>query len=333
VESAIEIMGLIGWLFVGGFVVTRIFLALARRKKLILQNRWIVVTGCDSGIGMGLMKKLIEDQASVIAFCLTEEGSKAALEAGAKLAPRLDITDTAAVQDSCDQVIQICGERLWGLAHVAGFAQPGFIEFQNMSNFRRTMDVNFFAITDITQRLIPSLKNTEGRVVIVTSVDGIVSLPGNAPYDAAKFAAEAYADALRVELSFWNVGVSVANPSTLRTPLSMNFFESETETWETMEEKDPDGAWKQAWSRAWLDEFVEENGKRMEAIAQDPGHAVNDLYHALAAVRPKSRYLSGHLAKTLFYALWLMPEHWSFLIKKATISPGPKVDLAEKRDV
>jgi hypothetical protein len=39
VESAIEIMGLIGWLLVGGFVVTRIFLALARRKKLNLQNQ------------------------------------------------------------------------------------------------------------------------------------------------------------------------------------------------------------------------------------------------------------------------------------------------------
>jgi NAD(P)-dependent dehydrogenase (short-subunit alcohol dehydrogenase family) len=199
-----------------------------------------------------------------------------------------------------------------------------------MENFRHTMDVNFFAIADLTQHLIPSLKATAGRIVIVTSVDGLVSLPGNAPYDAAKFAAEAYADALRAELSFWNIDVSVINPSTLRTPLAMDFSELEVDTWEAMEKRDPDGPWKQARTRAWLDEHVAKNKKNLESIAQDPKCAVNDIHHALAAEHPKLRYFSGTLAKTLFYALWIMPEHWSAAAKRALISPAPEVDPTNK---
>ncbi len=327
VDSAIEIMGTIVWGIIGLYIVVRVLSFFRRLKRLNLQGRWVVLTGCDTGIGEGVMKRLIEAQASVVAFCFTKEGAKAALASGAKLAPRLDITDAAAVQTACRQVNEACGDQLWGVAHIAGFAQPGFIEFQGMENYRKTMEVNFFAIADITQHLIPSLKSTAGRVVIVSSVDGIVSLPGNAPYDAAKFAVEAYADALRAELSFWKIKVSVINPSTMRTPLAMEFFQAEKVTWEKMEHKDPDGAWKQTWTREWLDEFVEVNTKNLEMIAQDPKHAINDICHALSAARPKLRYLSGTLSKTLFHALWIMPESWSAPLKKImVIQPAPKIE-------
>lgn len=194
-----------------------------------------------------------------------------------------------------------------------------------MDNFRRIMEVNFFAIVRLTQQLIPLLKPTHGRVVIVSSVDGIVSIPGNAPYDASKFALEAYADALRVELSFWNVDVSVVNPATMRTPLALGFFELHHKAWEMMAIQDPNGAWKEAYSKEWLDAFVAKNSKRLEGMAQDPIHAIGDVVHAIMAKNPKIRYLSGTLAKTLFYALWKMPEHWAFQIKKGTVNPPPKV--------
>ena len=323
---AVTVVGIVGWLIIGYWLLSHLWSFFRQRQELQLQDRWVVVTGCDSGIGAGVMNQLTADGASVIAFCFTEQGAAAALAAGAKLAPRLDITDSEAVAKACNEVNALCGGRLWGLAHIAGFAQPGFIEFQSMDNFRKTMEVNFFAIADITQRLLNSVKACSGRVVIVTSVDGIVSLPGNAPYDASKFAAEAYADALRAELSFWQVQVAVINPSTLRTPLAMEFFEAATVTWEDMERRDPDGEWKQSWPREWLQHYVRKNKKGLESIAQDPQCAVDDICHALAAVRPKIRYLSGTAAKTVFYALWVMPEHWSLAAKKATISPAPNTD-------
>ncbi len=298
---------------------------LRRRALLDIRDRWYVVTGCDSGIGAGVVERLVEAGACVVAFVFTEEGARAALAAGARLAPRLDITDDAALRKACDQVEQACAGRLSGLVHNAGIAQPGFIEFQPLDNYRRMMEVNLFAIINLTQMLIPQLRAARGRIVVVTSVDGIVSLPGNAPYDASKFAAEGYADALRAELSFWNVGVSVINPSTLKTPLVHRFWGSMRDTWEAMERLDPDGEWKKVWTREWLERYVEQQSAGLTRIAQDPRCAVEDIHHALAAKRPKARYLSGRLAKTLFYALWLMPERWSHAIKRIMVYPRPDI--------
>ena len=323
----LTITGLICWLIIGGFLIDRVWGIFKARPKLEIRNRWVIVTGCDSGIGLGVTKKLVAQGASVIAFTYTLEGAKRALEAGARLAPRLDITDGAVLQGILTQVKDLCKGQLWGLVHNAGVVQPGFIEYQQIDNFQRIMEVNFFAVVTLTQQLIPLLKSTEGRIVIVSSVDGIVSLPGNAPYDASKFAVEAFADALRAELSFWNVAVSVINPSTLRTPLALGFFEAHKKVWKAMDQSDPDGDWKNTWTAEWLETYVTENSQRIESIAQDPRYAVDDIFHALVAKHPKMRYLSGTLAKTLFYALWKMPEHWSFVIKKGMINPPPQVSL------
>ncbi|MFC2065280.1 SDR family NAD(P)-dependent oxidoreductase [Chloroflexota bacterium] len=321
--NLINIIGLICLIAVGGFLLGWVWRTIKERQKLKISSRWVVVTGCDSGIGLELVKKLVSEGAFVIAFTYTQDGAKRALNEGAKLAPCLDITDKTKMQQTVVKVIELCKGQLWGLVHNAGVVQPGFIEYQKIDNFRRLMDVNFFAVVALTQQLIPALKSIKGRIVIVSSVDGIVSLPGNAPYDAPKFAIEAYADALRVELSFWNVDVSVINPSTLRTPLAMGFFEAHKIAWEEMNRSDPDGEWKQAWNSEWLEAFVNENNGRLESIAQDLRYAVDDIYHALSSKYPRMRYLSGTLAKTLFYALWKMPEQWSFVIKKGTVNPPP----------
>lgn len=307
-----------------GFFIGRVWGYFRGLQRLNISNRWVIVTGCDSGIGLGVVKKLVAENASVIAFTYTEEGSKRALQEGARLAPCLDITDNAALRKALKRVEDLCQGQLWGLVHNAGVVQPGFIEYQPIDNYRRLMEVNFIAVVTLTQQLIPYLKASKGRIVIVSSVDGIVSLPGNAPYDASKFAVEAYADALRAEVSFWNVEVAVINPSTLQTPLALGFFESHKDSWEAMDRLEPEGDWKHAWSHAWLDEYIAENAERLERIAQDPQYAVNDIYHALVSKHPKMRYLSGTFAKTLFYALWKMPEHWSLAIKKGMINPPPR---------
>jgi len=322
-----EMMQWPGSLLVVGLVAWLVWQPLKRRAMLDISGRWFVVTGCDSGIGAGVVKRLVEAGTSVIAFTFTEDGAKAALDAGAKLAPCLDITNEAALRKACDQVEQACGGQLSGVVHNAGIAQPGFIEFQPIDNYRRIMEVNLFSIINLTQMLIPHVRAAGGRFVVVTSVDGIVSLPGNAPYDASKFAAEGYADALRAELSLWNVGVSVINPSTLRTPLVDRFFGSARDTWEAMERLDPEGEWKKVWTREWLEKYVEQQSKGLARIAQDPKCAIEDIYHALAAKRPRMRYLSGKMAKTFFYALWIMPERWSHAIKKMMIYPRPNIKL------
>ena len=176
-------------------------------------GRWVVVTGCDSGIGAGVVATLVAEGAAVIACVYTADGVERMKQTGAQHVLRFDVTDAAAIENAAATINEATGGSLWGIVHNAGMVLPGFIEYQLIETYRRIMEVNCFAAVQLTQPLIPMLKASTGRVVIVSSVDGVVSLPGNAPYDASKFAVEAYADALRVELSFWNVHVAVVNPS------------------------------------------------------------------------------------------------------------------------
>jgi NAD(P)-dependent dehydrogenase (short-subunit alcohol dehydrogenase family) len=317
--------GIIVWGVLALMLLHKMVSVMRERAQLDISGRWIVVTGCDSGFGRGVVEALVARRAMVIACCLTSEGASAALKAGARLAPCLDLKDELAILRTAKEVEGQCEGRLWGLVHCAGIALPGFVDYQPISFYREVMDLNFFAPVLLTQKLITCIRNARGRVVIVSSVDGLVSLPGNAPYDASKFAVEAYADALRAELSFWNVSVSVINPSTMRTPMSMSFFEGHRKAWLEMERIDPSGEWKLMWPRQWLDDYIELNTRQLEKIAQDPVHAVRDISHALTARRPRLRYLSGTAAKTLFYALWVGPESWALRFKRVMIQPPPPV--------
>ncbi len=313
------------------FLIARLISALGHARRLDVNGRWVVVTGCDSGIGRLLVDALIKRGAKVIACCLTSDGAETARGAGAAEALVFDLVDEGAVVAAAKQIEERCGGALWAVVHNAGVVLPGFVDYQPLTFFRRVMEVNFFGPVHLTRQLLEPLRRARGRVIVVSSVDGIVSLPGNAPYDASKFAVEAWADALRVELSFWGVGVSVVNPATMRTPLAMGFFESHRKAWDESARLDPDGPWTRAYPRSWLDEYVRLNTVNLERIAQDPRHAVNDLVHAVCAARPKLRYLSGTLAKTLFYALWVMPESWALRFKRATIQPPPTVSSTPER--
>lgn len=323
-----QITGVVIWAIVALVVLGWIVRAVRERARLEMKNRWVVITGCDSGIGLGAVEQLAAEGAHIVACTYTAEGAERVAQAGAKHSLQFDITDEAAVQDATAKIKTLTGGNLWAFVHNAGMVQPGFVEYQSMETYRRVMDVNYFAVARLTQPFIQMLKKSRGRVVIVSSVDGIVSLPGNAPYDGSKYAVEAYADALRVELSFWDVHVAVVNPATMRTPLALGFFEAHKKAWEMMEKQEPDGAWKETWTKEWLDEYVAVNSRNLQTMAQDPIHAIRDVAHGVSAKHPRMRYLSGALAKTLFRALWKMPEHWSFTIKKGTITPLPK-NLAE----
>jgi len=318
--------GALVWFLLLLMLVKRLWSRLAGRSREDVSGRWVVVTGCDSGFGHGIVEALVARRARIVAFCLTPEGASAALQAGAAQAPCLDLTDDHALELAAREVETACGGELWGLVHNAGVVLPGFVDYQPIAFYRKVMAVNFFAPVLLTQKLLPCLRRSGGRVVLVSSVDGIVSLPGNAPYDASKFALEAYADALRAELSFWQVPVSVINPATMRTPMSSGFFEAHRKAWQEMARIDPDGAWRSAWTEEWLDSYISLNTRQLDRIAQDPEHVIRDIVHALTAVRPRLRYLSGILARTLFYALWVGPESWSLRFKRAMIQPPPRVD-------
>jgi len=315
-----------GWLVILALCLYGIFkwgYWFVRRQRVALAGQWVVVTGCDSGIGRAVVHRLLRHECSIIACCQSEQACVELRENGVAAALQIDLTKSDEILSIASEILEVSDGRLWGVVHCAGIVKPGFIDYLPLSHYRDVMEVNFFAVVDLTRRLLPALRQAQGRCVMVSSVDGLVSLPGNAPYDASKFALEAFADALRTELSFWKISVSVVNPSTLRTSMSESFFELHRNAWSAMEHEEPAGDWKQQWPLAWLDSFIAKNTENLHRIAEDPVVAVRDIEHALSSRHPKLRYLSGTLAKTFFYMLWVAPESVSAKIKRMTIQPPP----------
>ena len=303
------------------------------KLKIDLNGKYIVVTGCDSGIGYALAQKLSSIyHARVIAFTyLADRLENVSHTIKCDLTKETDIINAV---DQVEKILQDNNSELYGVVHNAGVVAAGMIDFMPLNTFRNVMEVNFFAIVSLNQKLMPLLKSkldnrlnkvgeSPRRVVIVTSVDGVVSLPGNAPYDSSKFAAEAFADALRIESSFFNISVSVINPSTLATPLALSFFETERNSYNEYKKINPSGRWRNDWTEDWLNKHIATGTKNIKQIAQDPVHAVNDIINALESKYPKHRYLSGFAAKTIFYLLWSMPEHLAYKIKLGLIDPKP----------
>ena len=130
-------------------------------------------------------------------MCLTNEGSETKIN-GAHETIICDLKNEKEILKASNVIEKTCEGSLWAIVHNAFIVIDGFIDFQDLDNYRETMEVNFFAIVSLNQKLLLLVKSysleaknettlisTEPRMVIVISVGGLVSLPGNAPYDAS----------------------------------------------------------------------------------------------------------------------------------------------------
>ena len=99
---------------------------------------------------------------------------------------------------------------IYGLVNNAGYVEPGAIEDISMVDLRIQFETNFFGLLGFTKQVLPlMLQKGEGRIVNVSSMAGLVTLPLIGAYCASKHALEAISDALKMEL--YNTGIKVVN--------------------------------------------------------------------------------------------------------------------------
>src|SRR4029078_9868543 len=80
-------------------------------------------------------------------------------------------------------------------------------------DWRKLLEVNVIGQLAVAQAVLPRLRRSRGRVVLISSVHGRLSIPLVGPYCASKFALEAAADAMRMELRPWHIGVAIVEPA------------------------------------------------------------------------------------------------------------------------
>src|ERR1700676_2726683 len=189
---------------------------------------WILVTGTSTGIGRAATFTLAENGYRVLAAVRKQEDIESLLaEAGTRRVAGsiepiiLDVTDAGQITAAVEIVrVRIAaGGRLHAIIHNAGAQWAGPIETMPLTEWRSQFDVTFFGPIALTQRLLPQLRASRGRVINVTSIGGIMPGPMIAAYQAAKAALEAVSDSMRIEFSPFGVYVSAIAPGAISTPM------------------------------------------------------------------------------------------------------------------
>ena len=171
--------------------------------------RTALVTGASSGIGAACALGLAASGWRVFAGVRSEGAAPAATE---------EILLDVANPDDIARASRRIGE-LDALVNNAGIAISMPLEFIPLDELRRQLEVNVIGQVAVTQAFLPQLRRARGRIVFVGSIAGRSALPFLGAYAASKFAIEALADALRVELGPWGMHVSVVEPGSIATPI------------------------------------------------------------------------------------------------------------------
>jgi NAD(P)-dependent dehydrogenase (short-subunit alcohol dehydrogenase family) len=192
-----------------------------------------------------------------------------------------DVTDPLGIGHAATQV-----DELDALVANAGIAIAAPLEVLPAEELTRQLDVNVVGQLRCVQAFLPALRRRCGRVVLMGSIAGRSSLPFLGAYAMSKFALEAMADALRIELAPEGMHVSIVEPGTIATPI-----------WTKPQRN----------AEALAPEHVERYGPRIEkfraaaasrsAKGVSPDEVAKAIEHALTADRPRTRYVVGPDAK------------------------------------
>lgn len=192
-------------------------------------HRVAAITGAASGIGRALALELASHGAH-LAICDVDEAGLAqtardAIARGAKVSQaRVDVAERAAVHAWADAVAaELGGVNL--VFNNAGVALNGTIEEMSYEDLEWLLGINFWGVVHGTKAFLPHLiASGEGHIVNVSSVFGIIAVPTQSAYHAAKFAVRGYTECLREELELAGhpVSATCVHPGGIQTNIVRN---------------------------------------------------------------------------------------------------------------
>ena len=283
--------------------------------------RSVVITGASTGIGEACALRM--DRLGWRVFAgVRKEADGLALKANAsdKLTPiMLDVTEQQTIDASAELVTAAVGESgLAGLINNAGVGVGGPLEFIEVDELRRQLEVNVIGQIAVTQAFMPLIRKSTGRIVNMCSIGGRMATPFLGPYKASKFAMEALTDSLRQELHPWGIHVSIIEPGSISTPIWDKSKAAIDELKETLPEQ----------AMMLYGETVEAVEKaliKFEAAGIPPDEVAKFAEHALTARTPKTRYVVGRDAQLQrMLVKWAPDRVRDMLVRSQLGLPGKK---------
>jgi short-subunit dehydrogenase len=179
-----------------------------------MQNKVVVITGGTSGIGKALAIACLK-QGAKVAVCGRKQEALLALQQEAGSQSLYTHVADVAKEDDCKSFIEHTIKQLGKidvLVNNAGISMRSLFKDADVSVLKQLMDINFWGTVYCTKYALPSILETKGTIVGVSSIAGYRGLPARTGYSASKFAMQGFLEALRTENLHTGVNVMWACP-------------------------------------------------------------------------------------------------------------------------
>ena len=245
----------------------------------------ILITGISSGFGKQTSRMLAEKGHAVYGTvrksCETDSAVNVLM---------MDLTDNDSIKRVVREVVEKEG-RIDVLINNGGMHTGGPAETTPSEYIRLQMDTSFMGMVNLTREVLPVMRrNGGGTIFNISSIGGLMGLPFQGFYSAAKFAVEGFSEALRMEVGEFNIRVVVINPGDFHTRNSANrrIFLAPSRS------GDP-----------YHDQFEKTLYiiERDEAIGRNPEILAKRLARIIECNKPRNRYFIASFDEKL--AVWL----------------------------
>ncbi|MES2509394.1 MAG: SDR family oxidoreductase [Pseudomonadota bacterium] len=194
----------------------------------------VIITGASDGIGAEMARQLAASHGAAVSLVLAARDvsrlngvSDACMALGAQtLVAPTDVSDEPACRQLIAATIGKFG-RLDVLINNAGMSAQALLEevkAEDLAWYEQLMRINLWGSVWCTHAALPWLKQSRGSIVAVSSLAGLVGVPGRTAYSATKFAMTGFFEALRAELKTAGVSVTTAYPGVVSTNIRHHGF-------------------------------------------------------------------------------------------------------------
>jgi len=264
----------------------------------------ILITGCSSGIGKHCALALKAEGYRVFATARKIENVQALTDLGLE-SLRLDLDDSASIRDALTEILSRTGGTLDALFNNGAYGQPGAVEDLTREVLRAQLETNLLGWLELTNLVLPVMRRQgHGRIVMNSSVLGLVALKYRGAYNCSKFALEGLTDTLRLELEGSNIHVSLIEPGPIQSAFRRNAFRA------FQDNIDLANSAHRATYDAVVKRLSNQTPGREPAFTLPPEAVLKPLRHALESRRPKPRY---YVTLPTYFMGWmrrLLPTRW-----------------------